>query len=124
MSSCGTPVANSTFSRPRAISPAASESTFPCSAVMMAASSSVRLLSSSRKAKSTAERRESEAARHSRAAAAALATTASTSAVLARSTSPVCVPVAGLKTGAVRPDVPALSRPSIQWGMRVMPVMV
>ena len=35
-------MANSTFSRPRAISPAASDSTLPCSAVMIAASSGVR----------------------------------------------------------------------------------
>ena len=42
LSSCGAPVANSTTSRPRWTSPLASDSTLPCSAVMMAASSSVR----------------------------------------------------------------------------------
>src|SRR5436305_6342289 len=45
---------------------------------------------------------------------------ASASAVEARSTSAVCEPVAGLKTGAVRPDLPSVGRPSIQWEMRVV----
>ena len=51
---------------------------------------------SSRKANSTAVRRDREALPHSRAAAVADATAASTSAAEARSTSPVCRPVAGL----------------------------
>jgi acyl-CoA reductase-like NAD-dependent aldehyde dehydrogenase len=66
----------------------------------------------------TAERRESEALRHSCAAALALATAAYTSSVEAKSTSPDCSPVAGLKTAPVRPEVPARSAPSIQWEMR------
>src|SRR5665647_1163992 len=73
LSSCGTPAANSTFSRPRAISPAASERTLPCSAVTIAASSSVRSRRSSRNAKSTPDRLDSDACRQSLAAATAVA---------------------------------------------------
>ena len=51
--SAGNPVARSTTSRPRAISPIASEVTLPCSAVMIAASSPLRSFSSCRNAKST-----------------------------------------------------------------------
>ena len=57
------PQANSTTSWPRAISPSASESTLPCSAVMSAASSSRRASSSSRNAKITWVRRVSEVRR-------------------------------------------------------------
>ena len=113
------PVANSAFSRPRATSPRASASTLPCSLVITSANSSVRACSSSRNAKSTAARRDSEASRHPAAAAAADATAASTSAAEARSTSPVCSPVAGLNTGPTRPDVPATTAPSIQCEIRV-----
>ena len=62
------PQANSTTSRPREISPIASECTLPCSAVMIAASSSLRLLSSSRKANITCVRRASEVVPHACAA--------------------------------------------------------
>ena len=41
-SRCTSPAANSTFSMPREISPAASDSTLPCSLVRMAASSPCR----------------------------------------------------------------------------------
>ena len=58
------PQANSTTSCPREISPSASESTLPCSAVMSAASSSLRALSSSRNAKSTWVRRASDVRPH------------------------------------------------------------
>ena len=64
LSSCGTPAANSTFSRPRAISPWASDSTLPCSAVIKAASSSRCECSNSRNANRTLERRAKEDCRH------------------------------------------------------------
>ena len=70
------PHANSTTSWPRAISPSASRSTLPCSAVMIAASSSRRELSSSRNANSTCVRRASEVRSHASAASAAAAMTA------------------------------------------------
>ena len=60
----------------------------------------------------------SESARQAGKAAFALATAASISSTEAKSTSPVCRPVAGLKTGPVRPDVPGTSGPPIQWLMR------
>ena len=50
---CGKPVASSTTSCPRRISPIASETTLPCSAVMISASSSLRAFSSSRNENST-----------------------------------------------------------------------
>src|SRR6478752_2219272 len=118
--SCGTPHANSTFSRPRAISPAASACTLPCSAVMMFASSSRLSCSRARKANSTDDRLDSGARRHCSAAILAPATAASTSAAVARSTSALCTPVAGLYTGEVRPEVPATVAPSIQWEMRAV----
>ena len=83
----------------------------PCSAVTIAASSSVWVWSSSRKAKSTAARFDSELARQSRAAATAVLTAASTSAAEASGTSPVCRPVAGSCTGAVRPEAPGTRAP-------------
>jgi hypothetical protein len=86
--------------------------------VTILASSSVRACKSSRNANSTAARRDSEADRHSRDAATALAMAVLISVTLANSTSAVCTPVAGLKTGASRPEVPDTSRPSIQCEMR------
>src|SRR5665811_1664736 len=100
LSSCGTPAANSTFSSPRAISPAVSERTLPCSAVTTAARASVRSCNSWRKAKSTPERWDKDACRQSLDAATALATATATSLPLASSTSAVRCPVAGLYTGA------------------------
>src|SRR5450759_5126039 len=120
LSSCGTPAANSTFSSPRAISPAASDRTLPCSAVTMAASSSVRSRRSSRNANRTPDRLDRDASRQSFAAATAAATAALTSAVEARSTAPVCSPVAGLYAGEVRPEAPRVSRPPIQCPMCVV----
>ena len=46
---CAIPHANSTFSSPRATSPAASDTTLPCSPLITRASSSVRAAKSSRK---------------------------------------------------------------------------
>ena len=80
---------------PRATSPAASERTLPCSAVMIAASSGARALSSSRKANSTAVRLASEVAAHPFAAAAAAVTATSTSSTEASATCRATAPVAG-----------------------------
>ena len=113
------PHANSTTSSPRVTSPRASESTLPCSAVMIAASSSLRALSSSRNANSTWVRVVSEDCRHCWKAPDAAATAASTSAEDARSTWPLTAPVAGLKTSPVRALLPAQLVPLIQWVIRV-----
>ncbi len=116
LSRCGIPQANSTTtSWPRATSPAASASTLPCSAVMIAASSGARAFSSSRKANSTWVRRASEASRQAGKASAAAATTWSTSSVVARGTDPVTAPVAGLVTSPQPPGCPAYSWPALQW---------
>ena len=89
------PHANSRFSRPRAISPSASEGTLPCSAVSSAAMS-VRCVSTRfRMRNMMSVRLDSEVARQAGKAALAAATAASTSSVEAKSTCLVSVPVAG-----------------------------
>ena len=108
------PQANSTTSWPRLISPSASESTLPCSAVMMAASSSLRSFRSSRKRNSTAVRLASDVSRHSGNASAAAAMTVRASSTDAKATFAVTTPVAGLVTGAVADDSPANALPSHQ----------
>ena len=113
------PHANSTTSRPRAISPIASECTLPCSAVMIAASSSLRQLSSSRKAKSTCVRRASDVVPHARAAREAEAMTSAASASLASATRPVTWPVAGLVTSAQPVGEPVRRAPSAQCTMSI-----
>ncbi len=75
---------------------------------------------SSRNAKSTLVRRLSEAWPHSANAARAASTAASTSAFSASRTSACCAPVAGLKTGAVRVELPDVSLPAIQCWMVLM----
>ena len=92
------PQANSTTSWPRATSPAASESTLPCSAVMIAASSSARAFSSSRNANRTCVRRASDVSRQAGKAALAAATARSTSSDDAKATVDETSPVAGLVT--------------------------
>ena len=87
--------ANSTTSRPRAISPPASLSTLPCSEVRIAASSSLRLFRISRNANITAWRFAHEASAHAGNAAFAVWTAWSTSAVVARRTSRCTTPLAG-----------------------------
>ena len=103
------PQANSTTSRPREISPRASECTLPCSRVMISASSSLRESSSSRNRNITLARVVIEARRQVAAAAFAEAMTASASAWSATTIRPVTCPVAGLVTSRVFPDVPACS---------------
>ena len=99
----GMPVANSTTSRPRVTSPAASERTLPCSAVMMAASSLAFASSSSRKRNMTRARASGVAAAHSGRAAVAARTAASTSAREPSATLRATAPVAGLNTSPNRP---------------------
>jgi hypothetical protein len=95
LSRCGMPQANSTTSRPRATSPAASEATLPCSAVISAARSLVWLCTSSRNANRIAARLDSETFFQLSKAVLAAATAAFTSAGLAKSTWPLTWPVAG-----------------------------
>src|SRR5215203_4691558 len=121
LSRCGIPQANSITSSPRVTSPMASESTLPCSAVRIRETSSRRSWTSSRILKSSSARFASDVARQAGKAAFAAATAAPTSSVVARSTSPVCCPSAGLNTGPARPDVPSTALPPIQWVMRVSP---
>ncbi len=86
LSRCGMPQANSTTSRPRATSPAASEATLPCSAVISSASALVFSLTSSRKAKRTVARLVSETRRQLANASLAAWTARSTTAGVAKST--------------------------------------
>src|SRR5487761_122209 len=114
LSKAGIPQANSTTSRPRAISPSASLRTLPCSDVTMAASSSRRRSSAVRKSNRTRARRDRVDERQERQAALAAATAVSTSASEAKSTCPVTVPRAGSKTSPWRRAVPVHGLPSIQ----------
>ena len=103
------------FSRPRATSPIASDTTLPCSAVSMVAISLRFASTSSRMRNMISARFDRLVERQVTDAAFADATAASTSSSDARSTMPDCSPSAGLNTGAVRPDVDSTTRPSIQW---------
>ena len=106
LSRCGMPQANSTTSWPRLTSPRASETTLPCSLVMISASSPLREFSSSRKLNRIWVRLASEVSRQAGNAAAAASITARASSTLPRASSPVTSPVAGLVTGAVLPLAP------------------
>ncbi len=119
LSRCGMPQANSTTSCPRLTSPSASETTLPCSLVMILASSPLRALSRSRKANSTAERLANDVSRQAGNAAVAASITARPSSALPNTTSPVTAPVAGLVTGAVAALVPGKTSLFIQWLMVV-----
>ena len=78
-----------------------------------------RSCTSSRIENMSSARFASDSARQAGKAAFPLATARSISSTEANATSPVCRPVAGLKTGPVRPDVPATFAPSIQWPIEV-----
>ena len=95
LSRCGMPQANSTTSRPRATSPAASRATLPCSAVISGASlrGARRPARGTRTAPGRAWPARCPASRGARRFAAA--TAASTSAGEAKSTCPLTSPVAG-----------------------------
>ena len=95
LSRCGMPQANSTTSRPRATSPAASEATLPCSSVISCAISLARDRMSSRNANSTEARLASETRRQVWKASLAASTARSTSVGVAKSTWPLTCPVAG-----------------------------
>ena len=110
-----TPQAYSMFSSPRATSPAASGSVFPCSDEMTLASSAEFLSTSSRNLNISLTRAATEVARHSGNAAAAEAIAASISSTEAKSTWAVCCPVAGLNTGPVRPEVLGVLVPPMRW---------
>ena len=117
------PQANSRFSRPRATSPSASDGTLPCSAVRKAAiSCDVRLDEVRGCGTGSRSASQSEVARQAGKAAFAAATAASTSATEAKSTSRGELRRSpGRRPGRVRPDVPATSRPPIQWPTRSRP---
>ena len=96
LSSVGIPQQCSTTSSPRVTSPSASEKTFPCSPVRIAATSSRLACSSSRMRKKSSARFASDVWRQAGNASRAAWTAASTSSTLAKSTAPVWRPVAGL----------------------------
>ena len=110
----GMPQANSTTSRPRAISPSASLRTLPCSEVMAAAISPRRRSSAARKSNRMLARRVRVAERQVRQAALAAATAVSTSSSEAKSTCPVTAPVAGSKISPLRAAGPVQGFPSTQ----------
>ena len=116
LSRCARPQANSTTSWPRVTSPRASESTLPCSLVMISAASCLRSLSSSRNRNSTWVRRASDMSRHAGQAAAAAAITASASSGEASASRLVTRPVAGSYTSEVRVLSPANGAPAFQCG--------
>jgi len=117
LSRCGMPQANSMTSRPRATSPAASEATLPCSAVISSASALVFWRMSSRKANRTVARRVSDTRRQVANASLAALTARSTSAGVAKSTWPLTCPVAGSYTSPWRSASPSQGLPAIQWVM-------
>ena len=94
--------ASSTTSRPRDTSPSASETTLPCSAVMISASSCLRAFSSSRKANMIEVRLVSDVSRHAGNASAAARMPSRVWSAEASATFPLVTPVAGLTTSAKR----------------------
>ena len=115
LSSVGIPHAYSITSSPRATSPSASESTLPCSAVRQPRDVLAMRVEQLADRKKSSARRASDTARHDCERRLRALHGASTSSTEAKSTAPVCTPVAGLKTGPLRPDVPATRAPPIQW---------
>ena len=113
-SRCGMPQANSTTSRPRCTSPSASDSTLPCSAVMIAESSRRSRSSSSFSLNMTRARRSGGVAAQAGQAAAAAAAALFTSAVSASATRPETSPAAGLYTSPNLPLVPATGFPAMK----------
>ncbi len=91
----GIPQANSTTSRPRVTEPFASESTFPCSEVTIAASASRFFSMRSLNRKRTRARRSGGVAAHAGKARAAAATALETSSAEAKATFALTCPVAG-----------------------------
>ncbi len=122
LSRCGMPQANSTTSRPRVTSPRASDSTLPCSAVMIAARSPAWRSSRSLKRNITRARLSGVVSAQAGKAAAAASTAACTSSTEASGTRFVTAPVAGSKTSAWRSERPAVWVPAMQWGMVIISV--
>src|SRR5215218_4709590 len=118
------PQANSTTSWPRLTSPSASDTTLPCSLVMISANSCLRALSSSRKLNRICVRLANDVSRQSGNAAAAASMTVRASSTVARVTSPVTTPVAGLVTGAVSVLAPAKASLLIQWLMVLLMLLL
>src|SRR6478609_3812261 len=114
LSRCASPQANSTTSWPRVTSPRASESTLPCSLVMISAASCLRSFSSSRNRNRICVRRARDMSRHAGHAACAEAMIASASAGDASASRLVTRPVAGSNTSAVRVLSPTNGAPPIQ----------
>ena len=102
LSRCGMPQANSTTSIPRVTSPFASDSTLPCSEVMMAARSSAWRSSNALNLNITRARFDGVVADQSGKATAAASTAVRTSWTEASGTRLVTWPVAGSKTSAWR----------------------
>ena len=113
LSRCGAPMQNSATSRPRITSPAASGSVFPCSRLSASASLSMSRCRRETNFIRTRARRWGLVAPHIGCAALAPWTAASSSAAEASGTRDWTSPVAGLKTSANRPDVPATRLPSM-----------
>ena len=93
---CGMPQANSTTSVPRVTSPAASESTLPCSSVISRARAPASRSSNSRNLNRMRARVSGGVAAQAGKAAAAALTARSTSPALAKATRRLRSPVAGL----------------------------
>ncbi len=95
---CGIPQANSITSSPRVTSPAASLSTFPCSAVIIICNFSRFCSTKSLNLNITRARLRGEVSDHAGKAVFAADTAVSTSLGLAKATLADCLPVAGLYT--------------------------
>ena len=113
-SRCGMPQANSTTSSPRCTSPSASDSTLPCSAVMIADISRRSRSSSSFSLNITRARRSGGVLAQAGQAALAAATAVSTSDALAMATRALTSPEAGLNTSPNLPLVPATGLPPMK----------
>ena len=111
LSRWGMPVANSTTSRPRWMSPRASSIVLPCSLDSSAARESMSFSTRSRNRRSTLARRWGFQSAHSGWAAAAAAVASATSSALASDTRRCTSPVFGSYTSPVRPDRPGISLP-------------
>jgi hypothetical protein len=113
-SRCGMPQANSTTSRPRCTSPSASDSTLPCSPVIISDISRRSRSSRSFSLNITRARRSGGVAAQAGQAAFAAATVLSTSDASAIATFAVTSPEAGLNTSPNLPLVPATDLPPIK----------
>ena len=114
------PAQNSTFSRPRVISPSASSRTLPCSAVMIAASSPRRAVMIWRRLNMMFARLAMPVDRQAGAAVSAASTAVVRVAASARGTWPVWTPVAGLYTGLVRSPAVEASPPMKWWSVAML----